>query len=163
MATRGRRPKPPHLSLVDGNPGKREIPADTPEPKATAKLPAPPAHLTKTAKRLWKDLGARCLELKTLAEIDLPLFRQMCVCFATSEDLGIQAEKTDKAGDPKLAALYRRQALAYAKEGRLIGTEFGLGASSRTRIRGTSSVPTKKTKAQEIRDAAKARRQKHKG
>ena len=48
MAVRGRKPKPSHLKLVTGNPGKRAI--NTQEPVPERILPAPPAELTAEAR-----------------------------------------------------------------------------------------------------------------
>ncbi len=48
MAVRGRKPKPSHLKLVTGNPGKRAI--NTQEPVPERILPAPPPELTAEAR-----------------------------------------------------------------------------------------------------------------
>ena len=36
MATRGRKPKPTHLKVLAGNPGKRPLPKNEPKPKPIA-------------------------------------------------------------------------------------------------------------------------------
>jgi hypothetical protein len=49
--TRGRKPKPTHLKLIEGNPGKRPIRMG-PERPATA-MPEPPDHLNDDARTEW--------------------------------------------------------------------------------------------------------------
>ena len=51
----GRRPKPTHLKLLNGNPGKRAINPN--EPKPPAELPAPPDYLSEIAKVEWQRIG----------------------------------------------------------------------------------------------------------
>ena len=52
----GRRPLPRALKLVTGNPGKRRIPDDEPEPELGR--PAEPTGLTKIGVSKWRDLAA---------------------------------------------------------------------------------------------------------
>jgi phage terminase small subunit len=49
----GRRPKPTKLRIIEGNPGKRRINADEPQPPA---LGGPPAHLDDTLLPLWNEV-----------------------------------------------------------------------------------------------------------
>ena len=49
--TRGRKPKPTHLKLIEGNPGKRPI-RTGPERPTTA-MPEPPDHLNADARTEW--------------------------------------------------------------------------------------------------------------
>ena len=53
----GTKPKPTHLKLVTGNPGKRTL--NRKEAKAKAAIPAPPAHLTPDAVEEWKHRRPR--------------------------------------------------------------------------------------------------------
>src|SRR4051812_21402132 len=55
LVMRGRKPKPTHLKLLDGNPGKRPLNAG--EPKPERRIPTCPAHLNPTAKAEWKRLA----------------------------------------------------------------------------------------------------------
>lgn len=47
----GRRPKPTHLKVVTGNPGKRKL--NDQEPKPPREVPSPPEHLTDWGKMAW--------------------------------------------------------------------------------------------------------------
>ena len=68
MAVRGRKPKPSHLKLVTGNPGKRAI--NTQEPAPEGILPAPPPELTAEARGEWDrvagELMGWCLKSEVL-------------------------------------------------------------------------------------------------
>lgn len=50
---RGRPPKPTHLKLIEGNPGKRRI--NTAEPRS-APLRGPPRHLTPAQRTAWREI-----------------------------------------------------------------------------------------------------------
>ena len=50
---RGRRPKPTHLKLITGNPGKRAI--NLREPKPVPKMPEPPTALSAEARQEWDN------------------------------------------------------------------------------------------------------------
>ena len=50
----GRRPKPTHLKVVTGNPGKRKL--NDKEPTPAKEIPDPPAHLTDWGKVAWGRL-----------------------------------------------------------------------------------------------------------
>ena len=52
---RGRKPKPTHLKVLEGNPGRRPI--NGAEPKPAGDLPTCPAHLGPSAKAEWKRLA----------------------------------------------------------------------------------------------------------
>ena len=48
-------PKPTHLKVLDGNPGRR--PLNPGEPRPQVKVPTCPQHLSPTAKHEWKRLA----------------------------------------------------------------------------------------------------------
>ncbi len=50
----GRRPKPTHLKVVTGNPGKRKL--NDKEPSPAREIPSPPEHLTDWGKVAWGKL-----------------------------------------------------------------------------------------------------------
>ena len=52
----GRKPTPTTLKELKGNPGRR--PLNEAEPKPAARLPSPPAHLSRSARREWRRAGA---------------------------------------------------------------------------------------------------------
>jgi P27 family predicted phage terminase small subunit len=76
----GRKPKPTHLKLLQGNPGKRPI--NSAEPKPPAELPPAPEHLSAAAKTEWTHMGQQLLTLGLLTSIDRAAFAAYCVVWA---------------------------------------------------------------------------------
>ena len=69
MATRGRKPKPTALKLLEGNPGKRPINEHEPiPPKGTVKCPT---WLEPEAKKEWKRLAPSLEAMGVLTQADL--------------------------------------------------------------------------------------------
>ena len=80
MATRGRKPKPTALKLLEGNPGKRPLNDREPvPPKATLKCPA---WLLPEAKREWKRLAPALEAMGVLTMADLTAFEGYCQAYA---------------------------------------------------------------------------------
>jgi P27 family predicted phage terminase small subunit len=75
---RGRKPKPTHLKLLDGNPGKR---ANLNEPKPSRKPPTCPSHLCPPAKAEWKRLAAQLTILCILTELDRAALAAYCQAY----------------------------------------------------------------------------------
>ena len=65
---RGRKPKPTRLKLLEGNPGKRRINGQEPQPPWT--LPSCPAHLSPSAKAEWKRLAKTLNAVGLLTQVD---------------------------------------------------------------------------------------------
>lgn len=68
MATPGRRPKPTHLKLIEGNPGKRPLAKNEPQPAPIA--PDPPGWLSEYAQEEWAYVVPRLEELGLIGQID---------------------------------------------------------------------------------------------
>lgn len=135
MARTGRPPKPTHLKLLAGNPGKRKVNRREPRPKAGRVTP--PSWLGKLAKQEWRRvLAAMPAELYTKA--DRQALAQYCQNTARIRELeGIVTDlgytcTTDKGyvmQRPEFAMLKNLQQVQI----RLM-TELGLTPSSRSRI-----------------------------
>lgn len=80
MAIRGRTPKPTALKELTGNPGKRAMPKDEPEPEI-AGVEAP-AHLSEIARQEWERLAPELIRLRLLTVVDLGLLAAWCVAWA---------------------------------------------------------------------------------
>ena len=80
MAPRGRKPKPTHLKLVTGNPGKRALNENEPKPELS--LPSPPPHLDDEAKVEWGRVSERLYALGCLAEIDRAALAAYCQAYS---------------------------------------------------------------------------------
>lgn len=131
----GRKPKPSHLKLLQGNPGKR--PLNTAEPKPPAELPNPPAHLSDAAKEEWERMGQQLLRLGLLTSIDRSAFAAYCVVWARWVEAEESLKKTGMViksltNYPMLNPFYTisNQSLTQL---RAFLTEFGMTPSSRSR------------------------------
>ncbi len=140
---RGRKPKPTHLKVIAGNPGKR--PLNEQEPRYDPKLLKPPAFLSREAKAHWRCLAQLLYAQGILTEVDVGTLAVCCQAYGR----WLQAEKALAAlakMDPDgfgLLVKYRGGAVKNPLVGmahramefylRAAG-EFGLTPSSRSRI-----------------------------
>jgi P27 family predicted phage terminase small subunit len=132
---RGRKPKPTHLKLLEGNPGKRKINRREPRPKGGKLLP--PAWLRKEAKAEWRRVLAAmppglytqadrqllvqyCQNVARVAEIE-KIIREQGLTFVT--DNGYIAQR------PEVGMLNRLQTQI-----RQTCSELGLSPTSRARL-----------------------------
>lgn len=74
--SRGRKPKPNHLKIVQGNPGKRAIPDATPQPRVEL-LPAPD-WLDERARQCWDDVIEELFRLGLVSVLDVPFLAAFC-------------------------------------------------------------------------------------
>lgn len=145
MATRGRKPKPTHLKVLEGNPGKRPLPQNEPKPKPIA--PKAPAWLDPAAKKLWKHLGPQLELLGLLTAVDGAAFEAACQSYATwvkcekyLKDNGLTVEVQKEGDDGNLYTSYIQQRPEVSIGNKALQafkafcTEFGLTPASRTRI-----------------------------
>jgi P27 family predicted phage terminase small subunit len=70
--------KPTKLKLLEGNPGKRSLPVNEPDP--VAKEPKIPKDIDKEAVIVWKRLAPQMVKLGLLAETDGDAFAILCQC-----------------------------------------------------------------------------------
>jgi P27 family predicted phage terminase small subunit len=79
MMTKGRKPKPHHLKLIEGNPGKRKLepPVKTPPSK-----PRRPSDLSPDAVTVWNRIVPRLDDLGVLAKIDAEMLALYCEHYA---------------------------------------------------------------------------------
>ena len=80
MATRGRKPKPTALKILEGNPGKRPMNENEPiPPKGNIKCPS---WLLPEAKKEWKRLAPSLEAMGVLTMADLKAFEGYCQAYA---------------------------------------------------------------------------------
>jgi P27 family predicted phage terminase small subunit len=145
---KGPRPKPTHLRLVLGNPSRRPLNADEPQP--APKLPKPPAELGVDAKREWQRMSAELHILGLLTGLDHATLAAYCQCYGrwlvAERALARQAKN-----DPIMQALLVRTKKGNVIQNPLVGTankamsdmvryaaEFGMTPSARSRIKAES-------------------------
>jgi P27 family predicted phage terminase small subunit len=136
MGFRGPAPKPTVIKKLQGNPGKRPLNANEPQP--TAGLPHCPDHLDDIARKEWQRVSKLLLGMKVLTEADYIALATLCQAYSTL----IAAQKQmNKSG-----ILYKTKS-GYIQQSPLLGiitaqttivnkllSEFGLTPASRTRI-----------------------------
>ncbi len=75
----GRKPKPLELLKLLGNPGKRPLPTDTPQPAKLFNMPEAPSYLDAVGKEIWEYLAPRLTKCGILTEVDIYTLENCCV------------------------------------------------------------------------------------
>lgn len=84
MERRGRPKKPLELLKLLGNPGKRPLPTDTPQPEKLYNVPPPPAYLDAVGKEVWEYLATRLVKCGIMTEIDIYTLENCCVALSVA-------------------------------------------------------------------------------
>ena len=138
-------PKPTHLKLLDGNPGKRPLNEAEPEYEVGCNMPA---WLPPGAKREWKRVAPQLETVGLLQEVDMAALASYCIAVDQLERATRALKPTRDNRRPEIqitengyetisgAELMRRSAV---KEIRAFAAEFGFTPAQRSRI----SVPSK--------------------
>lgn len=144
---RGRKPKPIELRVIEGNPGKREIPKNRARPPVSVGL-TPPSHLNPDAKRHWKEMSRQLEVLGLLAAIDRGALAVMCQnygvwaqaertlnAYARSDDgkksgHGLMTGSNGGLVSHPMVAVARRARADYLKA----ASEFGMTPTARSRV-----------------------------
>lgn len=79
----GRRPKPTHLKVVTGNPGKRKL--NDKEPQPAREIPSPPEHLTDWGKTAWGRMTVLLDGMGILTVADTFALERLCDIYADIE------------------------------------------------------------------------------
>ena len=80
MATRGRKPKPTAIKLLEGNPGRHPLNEHEPVPPKT--MIKCPAWLEAEAKKEWKRLAPALESMGILTSVDVSAFAGYCQAYA---------------------------------------------------------------------------------
>jgi P27 family predicted phage terminase small subunit len=142
MATRGRKPKPTALKVLEGNPGKRPLNKNEPQPEK--KAPRCPSWLEPEAKKEWKRMTKTLETIGVLTQVDKAAFAGYCQAYARWKEA---EEFLSKHGTIfKTPSGYIQQvpqvsiAQTYLKVMKDFCSEFGLTPAARTRIQVDSAV-----------------------
>ena len=132
----GRKPKPTHLKLLAGNPGKRKLNASEPKPRAS--IPRCPAHLSPEAKAEWKRMARRLHSLGLLTELDGAALAIYCQAYgrwvAAEQKLTEFGPVIKSPGGMPMQSPFLAIANKAMEQVRSLMTEFGMTPSSRSRI-----------------------------
>lgn len=137
----GRRPKPTEMKKLDGNPGKRPLNKDEPQPRV--KQPTCPAHLVGQARTEWYRMVKLLIELKLLTEVDRAALAGYCQSWAR----WVEAEQEIRSGGMTIVtekgnviqSPYVGIANQAMKQMRAFLIEFGMTPSSRARVKVSSA------------------------
>ena len=141
MGLRGPAPKPTKMRILEGNPARRPLPENEPQPEN--KMPTCPAHLNAEAKREWRRMGRELHRIGLLTMVDRAAFAAYCQHWAR----WVEAEQHLQKDEIKLVyqsanGMWRQNPwIAVANEAMkgmhtFLG-EFGMTPSARTRIQVT--------------------------
>jgi P27 family predicted phage terminase small subunit len=148
--TRGRKPKPTHLKVVTGNPGRRPLNQQEIEPPRRRSAPKPPAHLLPDAKAEWRRLAPSLSLLGILSDLDVSPFAAYCQSYARwaqAERLLATLAEQDASGRDALLIKTRAGGVTpnpliwvarnASNDMVRYAAEFGFTPSSRTRVHTT--------------------------
>lgn len=141
----GRRPKPTKLKILAGNPGKRKLPENEPQPE-TGK-PDPPVFLCPFARTEWDRITGELEAIGLLTKMDAAALEAYCVVYgrwAEAESVlktkGLLVKDTSGNIKPSPMLSIANQCLSLMHK---YLTEFGMTPSSRARVRGKDAKPEK--------------------
>jgi len=151
--------KPTALRVLEGNPGKRALPKNEPEPRPIT--PEAPPYLSPLARRRWDELLPELEIIGTLTVIDGDLFACYCMAYADIVELTADVEEFGRSYNVGLngaqAARPEVGMLNRAKDDlRRFGAELGVGAASRTKVE-VKKKDAGKTPLQAVREATRRR------
>lgn len=146
---RGRKPKPSHLKAVAGNPGKRPLNKNEPQPEKG--VPVCPSWLSPKAKIVFREIGGMLDELGVMTRADRRALELLCDAYATYREASEFVRKhgftyesktitgVDEAGNQIVSTINRRYpevdiASDAWKRIKSMLIEFGMTPSSRSRI-----------------------------
>lgn len=141
---RGRKPKPTHLKVIEGNRGRRRLNENEPKPRPGR--PPCPAWLQLEAKREWRRVVPELDRLGLLAVVDRASLAMYCQEWARYVDAQAQVDKygsvlkATASGyvQPSPFVAIARQSLTAC---RTFAAEFGLTPSSRGRMQVPEAAP----------------------
>ncbi len=84
---------PTKLKILRGNPGKRPLNMDQPEPRELDSIPMPPRDMPLEGKAHWNDLAPKLLEKGMLTEWDIGAFTMLCLCWARNKQAEANVQK----------------------------------------------------------------------
>jgi len=132
----GRKPTPTALKVIRGNPGKRPLNKDEPQPQVAVNI-RPPTWLTKEAKKHWKVVSKQLSDVGILTDLDKHALTMYCEEYARWRDAlqkmkdqeVIETDKGNEIQSPWVGIA--NKAFDHMLK---IMSEFGMTPSSRSRL-----------------------------
>lgn len=137
---KGRRAKPTAIKKLAGNPGKRALPENEPQPERAR--PPKPTNLSGTASRLWDYVSEELFNMGVLTTADGPGLRMLCeswhMFFEARRALNQHGSMFYETHGPGGVLIKTHPAVNVMKESnRAVKgwlAEFGLTPAARTRV-----------------------------
>jgi len=136
----GRTASPTSLKIIKGNPGKRALPQNEPEPAPiSADTPAPKEiEGMPDACWAWSDILPRLCNMQVMTEADIPMLVMYCEAYADEKSAVAQMGETGAvqvaaSGHAQVSAWYTVRKDARALRLKILGL-FGLSPSDRTKV-----------------------------
>ena len=138
MGKRGKKTEPTQLKILRGNPGKRALPKDEPQPESG--FPPCPEHLQGMAREAWEIFSVQLENARVGTALDATALELLCTSYALYRDAAEQVAKYGpcwvKPTDDGLPLVcYSPYVIILERERKNIKTllaEFGMTPSSRT-------------------------------
>ena len=138
MGKRGPKTEPTQLKILRGNPGKRALPEDEPQPASG--FPPCPEHLTDKAREAWEMFSVQLESAGVGTALDATALELLCTSYALYRDAAEQVAKYGPcwvaAGDGALPSFaFSPHSSIMERERKNIKallTEFGMTPSSRS-------------------------------
>ena len=132
----GPKPKPTALKIVEGNPGKRPLPANEPKPRPVR--PDPPAFLNEKARTIWDSLAGELESLGILTHIDQSTLAGYCASYEEAMRLDRYLQRVGLTYKSPSGYIQQRPHVSIRNKAwdrvAKFGSELGIGAASRSRI-----------------------------
>ncbi len=134
----GPRPQPTAKKKLRGNPGRRPLPKNEPQPKISRNIPLAPRHLDRVAQKEWRRMAKELHPLGLLTNIDLTALAAYCSTYSIWLDAQSQIQKHGvlikaQSGFP-MQSPYLQISNKAMSEIRKWLIEFGMTPSSRSRV-----------------------------
>lgn len=141
MGTRGPKPLPDNVHIINGNPSKKRLAVLESGVRIPVEIPDCPTHLSAGAKKEWKRISVELERLGLIAKIDRAALGVYCQAYARWE---IAEKKMKAAGDDslvyKMGSGYEQTSAWLQISNRSVEimhkflAEFGMTPSARSRV-----------------------------
>ena len=136
MGFPGRKPKPTHLKVLEGNPGKRPLPRNEPKPRPVS--PKRPAWLTGEGRREWERVVPELGRLGLLTIVDGAALAGYCQSWTDYVETTRFLKKHGRTFETPNGYVQQRPEVSIAQKSlqlvKAFCAEFGLTPSSRGRM-----------------------------
>ena len=131
-------PKPTRLKLLQGNPGKRGLNQNEPQPRKQESVPRVPEMLGEVGKREWLRVGRLLIDLGLLTDLDLTAFLLYCKTYErwlqAEEQLQLSGLLVKTPNGHQVQSPYLAIANKAMAQLKSISQEFGMTPASRSRV-----------------------------